>query len=381
MRAAQRVAMLLRAGWGVSGLLCSVVCPLSVSVMASAPAWAEKAALIVGKDGSLSVPEGSPLRKRLEIEAVQVVVPKDTLSVPGAIVTEPSRQVPVFAPVTGRIMALNVVPGQHVRHGQPLATLLAGDMAQAATDEEKARAGLVLAQSAMSRAQQVRQAGGAATRDVEAARAALVQAQAEERRAQDRMASFDDKAAAGGTLTLRSPVDGVVSAVNMAPGQNVTDLTAALLSVEDLSEIWAVADVPEADVDQIHIGQSVTLTLPARQGVLLYGEIATVEPDLRPETRRLRAMIPLPNPDEDLHPNMFATVNIQLKQPPGLMVPQSALLMNNDNVTVFVETAPWTFMRRKVGISYDEGEDTRVLSGLSAGDRIVTRGGVLLNDD
>nr|WP_206777806.1 hypothetical protein [Acetobacter persici] len=55
--------------------------------------------------------------------------------------------------------------------------------------------------------------------------------------------------------------------------------------------------------------------------------------------------------------------------------------MNNDNVTVFVETAPWTFMRRKVGISYDEGEDTRVLSGLSAGDRIVTRGGVLLNDD
>lgn len=375
MRAGLGFTMRLCAGRGVFGFVVTLMC------LAGLPAWAEKTPLLVGQDGSLSVPEGSPLRKRLAVEAVQVVVPKDTLSVPGAIVTEPARLVPVLAPVTGRIVALGVVPGQHVRHGQPLATLLAGDMAQAATDEEKARAGLVLAQAAMARAQQVRLAGGAATRDVEAARAALAQAQAEERRAQDRLASFDDSAGGGGKLVLRSPVDGVVSAVNMAPGQNVTDLTAPLLSVENLSEIWAVADVPEADVDQVHIGQSVSLTLPAREGVVLHGEIAAVEPDLRPETRRIRAMIPLPNPDEDLHPNMFATVDIQLKQLPGLMVPQSALLMNNDNVTVFVETAPWTFKRRKVGISYDEGEDTRVLSGLNAGERIVTRGGVLLNDD
>ncbi|MFT9216737.1 MAG: biotin/lipoyl-binding protein, partial [Acetobacter malorum] len=133
MRAGRVFATQLRAGRGVFGLLCAALC------LANAPAWAEKTPLIVGQDGSRTVPEGSPLRKRLEVEAVQVVVPKDTLSVPGAIVTEPARQVPILAPVTGRIMALNVVPGQHVKHGQPLATLLAGDTAQATTDEEKAR--------------------------------------------------------------------------------------------------------------------------------------------------------------------------------------------------------------------------------------------------
>ncbi|MCX2560475.1 efflux RND transporter periplasmic adaptor subunit [Acetobacter farinalis] len=361
-------------GWGMPGLLCTALC------LASAPAWG-KTSVVVGKDGSLNVPEGSPLRTRLEVQPVQVVVPKDTLSVPGAIVAEPARHVSIFAPVVGRIMTLSVVPGQHVRQGDTLAMLSTGDTAQASTDEEKAHAGLVLAQKALARAQQVRQAGGAATRDVEVAQAALAQAQAEERRAQARLAALDDSVGEGGKLVLRSPVNGVVSAVNMAPGQNVTDVTAPLLSVEDLSEVWVVADVAEAGADQIHVGQAVSLTLPARDGVVLYGEIAAVEPDLRPDTRRVRAMIPLPNPDENLRPNMFATVNVQLKQPPGLMVPQSALLMNNDNVTVFVETAPWTFMRRKVGISYDEGEDTRVLSGLSAGDRIVTRGGVLLNDD
>ena len=55
--------------------------------------------------------------------------------------------------------------------------------------------------------------------------------------------------------------------------------------------------------------------------------------------------------------------------------------MNNDQVSVFVETAPGTFRRREVTINYDEGDDVLVLSGLSAGERVVTSGAILLNDD
>ena len=61
-------------------------------------------------------------------------------------------------------------------------------------------------------------------------------------------------------------------------------------------------------------------------------------------------------------------------------MPESALLMNNDNTSVFVEVAPWTFERRTVDLSYDESGDTRVLKGVKAGDRVIVRGGVLLND-
>ncbi len=64
-----------------------------------------------------------------------------------------------------------------------------------------------------------------------------------------------------------------------------------------------------------------------------------------------------------------------------MFVPQSALLMNNDSTTVFVEVAPWTFERRIVELSYDEGVDARVLKGLKGGERVVVAGGVLLNDD
>ena len=61
-------------------------------------------------------------------------------------------------------------------------------------------------------------------------------------------------------------------------------------------------------------------------------------------------------------------------------MPESALLMNNDSVTVFVEVSPWAFERRTVALSYDETAGARVLKGLKAGDRVIVKGGVLLND-
>jgi cobalt-zinc-cadmium efflux system membrane fusion protein len=62
------------------------------------------------------------------------------------------------------------------------------------------------------------------------------------------------------------------------------------------------------------------------------------------------------------------------------VAPPSALLMNNDSTTVFVEVAPWTFVRRTVELGHEDEDSVRIVSGLAAGDRIVVRGGVLLND-
>jgi cobalt-zinc-cadmium efflux system membrane fusion protein len=77
---------------------------------------------------------------------------------------------------------------------------------------------------------------------------------------------------------------------------------------------------------------------------------------------------------------MFATVSFVPPRVESLMVPPSALLMNNDNTTVFVETKPWTFVRRTITPGSDIEGQVEVLGGLSAGERIVVRGGVLLND-
>lgn len=102
---------------------------------------------------------------------------------------------------------------------------------------------------------------------------------------------------------------------------------------------------------------------------------------MKPDTRRLNVYVVCPNTEGLLRPGMFASANLGVSENDVVRVPKSALLMNNDQVSVFVEVAPGTFRRREVTINYDEGDDVLVLSGLSAGERVVTSGAILLNDD
>ena len=69
-----------------------------------------------------------------------------------------------------------------------------------------------------------------------------------------------------------------------------------------------------------------------------------------------------------------------MPQSGAISVPTSALLMNNDDTTVFVEVAPWTFARRKVETGYEDNGQARIVHGLKTGERVVSAGGVLLND-
>ncbi|WP_246402025.1 efflux RND transporter periplasmic adaptor subunit [Gluconacetobacter dulcium] len=368
-RSSGRAARLLGGGL----LACAILSGVATSAMASA--------MVRNDHGLLTVAADSPLAARLSVNSVTLASPSRTIPVPGEIRAEPSQSVSVMTPVAGATLSLPVTAGDHVTRGQVLAELASGDMALATTDAAKARAGLDYARRALLRAQGVASAGGAATRDVEAARSAWLQAQAEDDRATARLAALRAQPGQGGVIRLTTPIDGTVSAVNTAPGAFVTDPTAPLMTVTGTQQVWAVAAVPENLTNTVHTGQAVDITFPALPGRTTHGTIAAIEPVLHPDTRTLQARVVLANDDDTLKPGMFATVTILSPQPPRIMVPQSALLMNNDTVTVFVEVAPHAYRRRDIEIIYDDGDLCEVTSGLSAGDRVVTQGAVLLNDD
>ncbi|WP_338030218.1 efflux RND transporter periplasmic adaptor subunit [Gluconacetobacter tumulicola] len=355
------------------------VCTLLLGAVSSA--MAADAAMVRNDHGQLTVAPDSPLAARLSVTPVTLVSPSRTIPVPGEIRAEPSQSLSVMTPVAGAIVSLPVSAGDHVTRGQVLAELASGDMALATADAGKARAALDYARRALVRAQGVASAGGAATRDVESARNAWLQAQAEDDRATARLAALHAQPGEGGVIRLTAPIDGVVSAVNTGAGAFVTDPTAPLMTLTGTQQVWAVAAVPENLADAIHVGQRVDITVPALPDRTAHGTIAAIEPVLRADTRTLQARVVLANDDGMLKPGMFATVTILTPQPPRIMVPQSALLMNNDTVTVFVEVAPHAYRRRAIEIIYDDGDLCGVTSGLSAGDRVVTQGAVLLNDD
>jgi cobalt-zinc-cadmium efflux system membrane fusion protein len=77
---------------------------------------------------------------------------------------------------------------------------------------------------------------------------------------------------------------------------------------------------------------------------------------------------------------MYATVTLTGPELSQVVLPSSALLMNNDRTTVFVATAPWTFERRIVDPKLEEGSSVAIRSGVKAGEQVVVKGGILLND-
>jgi len=335
------------------------------------------------RDGQLlRVPTDSPLRRQLIIESVELRQTPHLLTVPASVETDPARIANVLPALTGKLVALKVGLGDHVTRGQLLAVIDSGDLAQAYADADKARDALDLAKKSLDRARGVKAAGGAAVKDLEAAQSGYNQALAEFNRAQARLTAVGgtSDAHAARAMKVTAPVSGYVTALSVSAGLYVNDATTALMTIANLDAVWITANVPESEVGLVAKGQSVDATLSAYPDRVFHGQVSFVSPVLQPDTRRDMVRVAVENPDGRLKPNMFAQASFNIPQPAQVFVPESALLMNNDNTTVFVEVAPWTFERRTVELSYDETAGARVVKGLKAGDRVIVKGGVLLND-
>jgi cobalt-zinc-cadmium efflux system membrane fusion protein len=138
--------------------------------------------------------------------------------------------------------------------------------------------------------------------------------------------------------------------------------------------------VAEKDVASVSRNQDADVSLDAYPGRVLHGKVLFVADVIEPDTRRNKIRIAFANTDYALKPNMFATVTLSGAKQSRIVLPSSALLMNNDRTSVFVATAPWTFERRIVDPELTEGGSVAIRSGLVAGDKVVVSGGILLND-
>lgn len=331
--------------------------------------------------GMLKVGEGSPLRRALSIAPVRTGTAAAHVSWPTTVEADPAHTVAVVSPGTGRIAQVRVALGDHVERGQVLLTVESGDIADARADERKAVDALALARQARDRAQKVSDAGGASTRDLEAARSAWAQATAEAARARARLAALaggTDAVSKDGAIAIRAPLSGVVTTVGVAPGARINDATTTLVTISDIGHAWVTAYVPEDQAAWVQRGSTATLTFIALPGVAWQGRVDAIDPALDGDTRRLKAHFVVAGQDDRLRPNMFGQATFDAPGTARVRVPQSALVMDNDRLSVFVERAPWCFERRTVQAGREVGDDVDIVQGLKAGDSVVTRGGVLL---
>src|SRR6266850_1661679 len=279
------------------------------------------------------------------------------------------HQVNVTSDVSGRITDIMFTAGATVKAGSPLVQLFDGpDQGDLASFKAQA----TVAQLSLDRAKQLasRQFGPQAT--VDTAQAAYDQANAGIAKTQ---AIISQK-------LVRAPFDGELGVRKVEVGQFLTAGT-QIVSLTDLSTLYANFTITEKDSAQLKVGQIVRIAVDAYPGRTFEGKITTIEPQIATETRNIRVQATIQNPDRVLKPGMFVTTTIVLPdKPPVITVPETAVdyTLYGDSVFLIGEkkeedgktslTATRTFVQTGKRI---EGR-AEILKGLKDGDRVVAVG-------
>ena len=329
-----------------------------------------------------SVPAASPLRKALAVAAVGAQSVQRPITVPGVVEADPARLIKVVPPVAGRIEKLYKRLGDVVQVGDALFTLDSAELAQAWSDAGKAQAALTLAQHNLARQQELSRAEIAARKDLQQAESDQAQAANESQRTRARLSQLGTTWGRGNgrQYTLRAPIAGHVIEQTGAQGGFWNDTNAPLMTVADLSTVWLSAGVQEKDLAAVFVGQTATITLNAYAGESFSGRVRYVAQVLDADTRTVKVRIVLDNAAGRFRPGMFASVVFSGPAHTSAVVPAAALVQDGFNTRVFVEQSPWVFTPRTVKTGARIGDAIEITDGLKAGERIVVRDAVLLND-
>jgi RND family efflux transporter MFP subunit len=181
-------------------------------------------------------------------------------------------------------------------------------------------------------------------------------------------------------ITIHSPVSGYVTAKNAFSKQRITPET-ELYTIVDLSRVWVMADVFESEAGAIRIGQRALVTATAYPGQRFPATVAYIQPQVDPQTRTLRVRLELGNANLTLKPDMYVDVELFAGMTSRLTVPVNAVLNSGLRQTVFVDRGNGFLEPRHVQVGKQFAERVEILSGLSAGERIVTSGTFLIDSE
>jgi membrane fusion protein, heavy metal efflux system len=177
-------------------------------------------------------------------------------------------------------------------------------------------------------------------------------------------------------LTFKAPIDGVVLETNVILGGTV-EPDKNLLTIIDLSEVDVVAQVFEAQIGAVKVGQSVRIKAIAFPDVTFTGKVKATAANVSRESGTLRVFVHTENPEGKLLPGMRAQLAfITEEMDPAVVVPRAAVLGEAGDLFVYrqVMTAPFAYERTPVVVGLRDDRFTEIIEGVLPGDRVVTRG-------
>src|SRR5256885_8858274 len=323
----------------------------------------------------------------------------------GKIAIDEDRPTRVFPPYAGRVTKWLAKPGDSVVKGKPLFVIEAADNVQAQNDfisamtaMNKAKSALDLAQLQGQRAKDLFEGKAVPLKDYQQSQATLIQAQNDVRSSQtameaarnklrilgltdDDIATFQEKGRINPETTIFAPIAGTVVQRKIGPGQYVNSgASDPVYVIGELSTVWMVAFVREADAANVAVGQEVSFNVLALPGRTLMARLNYVSTAIDPASRRLLVRATIDNKDGVLKPEMFANVTIYSPSDhPAVGVPKTALIYEGDQVRIWVAHEDKTIELRQIKAGLANGDLVEAIGNLKPREQIVTKGSLFID--
>ena len=309
----------------------------------------------------------------------------------GKIAVNGDRTTPLFSPFSGRVTRVIAGLGDTVKQGAPLATVEASEFVQAQNDLATAVAQVKLARLNETRKHALYEAKGGSLQDWQSAQADLTTAETALHAVRNRLKILGQSDAKIDALegaqkinpvaTIAAPIAGVVVDRQVGPGQYVqAGGGTPVFTIADPSSVWLLANVRETDAGSVHVGQPMQVHVPAYPARTYAARVTYVAALVDPATHRIPVRAEIDNRDGALKPEMFANFRIQtsaVTESPA--VPQAALVLEGEAAHVWVVSGDRLLAYRAIRTGRSNDGWIEVLEGLKPGERIVTKGGLFID--
>lgn len=327
---------------------------------------------------AIPVTNNNPLDSIMQnVQTAPVTLEKEAESfkLNGKIQANEDHQAKVYALASGKIKSVNVTLGDKVKAGQTLAVLQSMEVAGNSNDLSLAEANVAMTKKNLESTKDLYEGNLATSREYTTAQVDYNKSLSELNRAKSVLAITGGKNA---VYELKAPLTGYVIERNITGNSEVRqDNNNSLFTVADLSTVWAIANVYESDISRIHLGDTVRVNTLANPNAPLFGTIDKIYNVLDPANRTMKVRISMPNPNNELMPEMFVTVKVFGSSASNMLtIPSQAIVLDNSKNYVVVKDAKGLHIKEVQLIK--RVDEKAYVQGLLEGEQVVTNSQVFI---
>lgn len=303
---------------------------------------------------------------------------EDNYNFYGKISADKNSYIDVFPLVGGNVLNVNVELGDYVKKGQVLATIRSTELAEIQKDVSDAKTDLVVAQNNLRVAKEMYEGKLNTERDVLEAKSQVQKAQDQMQRANAVSTVYNVQK--GNIYSVIAPISGYIVQKNINKDMQLrSDRSDNIFDVANTSNVWAIMNINESDIDKISLGMSAQVSTLSYPDKVFDGKIDKIFKIIDPQTNAMQARVVLDNANGLLIPESKATIKISRSENnKALTIPSKAVIFDDNRSFVVIYKSRADVKVREIKVLKQVGDTTYIAEGLTEGEQVITNNQLLI---